>query len=213
MATPPRNDGAHAEDHDLVASARRGDRRAMEHLWRRHRRWVAGVIVAHKPRDMDVEDLLQDVAMTVIGKLHELRDDASFPGWLRMVALNAARAAGRTTTRHRDAAPKLRLVGEVREADEAEQSNPGASKVKVEDARRLMDLARELPEEYREPLLLKSIQGMTYRQIGEMLDLPETTIETRICRGRRMLRELAEKAAPSASDVIEARASARKAGA
>jgi RNA polymerase sigma-70 factor, ECF subfamily len=178
----------------MVAAARGGDRLALDALWRRHRRWVAGVLLAHKPHGLDVEDLLQDVAMTLVGKIKELRDEASFPGWLRMVALNAARAAGRTTTRHREATPKLRLVGETREAAGVEETDPVASKARDEEARRLMALAQELPAEYREPLLLKSIRGMTYRQIGELLDLPETTVETRICRGRRMLRDLAQEA-------------------
>lgn len=54
-----------------------------------------------------------------------------------------------------------------------------------------MALARDLPEGYREPLLMRCLKGMSYREIGEAMDLPETTIETRIARGRRMLRELA----------------------
>jgi predicted RNA polymerase sigma factor len=44
---------------------------------------------------------------------------------------------------------------------------------------------------FLEPLILKAIQGMSYREIGRVLNLPETTIETRIARGRKMLRELA----------------------
>jgi len=55
-----------------------------------------------------------------------------------------------------------------------------------------MELARELPDGYREPLLLKCVRGLSYRQIGELLGLPETTVETRIARGRKMLRERAE---------------------
>jgi RNA polymerase sigma-70 factor (ECF subfamily) len=57
-----------------------------------------------------------------------------------------------------------------------------------------MALARTLPEGYREPLLMRCVRGMSYKQIGAVLDLPETTIETRIARGRRMLRELATAA-------------------
>ncbi len=56
-----------------------------------------------------------------------------------------------------------------------------------------MDLASQLPDGYREPLLLKALHDLSYREIGEILDLPETTIETRIARGRRQLRELAAK--------------------
>ncbi|HEV8259385.1 MAG TPA: sigma factor-like helix-turn-helix DNA-binding protein, partial [Burkholderiales bacterium] len=56
-------------------------------------------------------------------------------------------------------------------------------------AGRLMQQVLSLPSEYREPLLLRCVQSMTYQQISEILDLPVTTIETRLARARRMLRE------------------------
>ena len=60
-----------------------------------------------------------------------------------------------------------------------------------EETRRITDLLDQLPDGYREPLLLKAVQGLSYRQIGHILGLPDTTVETRIARGRKMLRELA----------------------
>ncbi len=52
-----------------------------------------------------------------------------------------------------------------------------------------MELTSELTDGYREPLILRCVRGMSYRQIAQAMDLPETTIETRISRGRRMLRD------------------------
>jgi RNA polymerase sigma-70 factor (ECF subfamily) len=74
----------------------------------------------------------------------------------------------------------------LRSAKPAPTANPDH-----EEGRRLMELARRLPDGYREPLLLKAVHGLSYREIGRILGLPETTIETRIARGRRQLRELA----------------------
>jgi len=48
---------------------------------------------------------------------------------------------------------------------------------------------RTLPPEYREPLVLRCVRSLTYQQISEILNLPVTTIETRLARARRMLRE------------------------
>jgi DNA-directed RNA polymerase specialized sigma24 family protein len=62
-----------------------------------------------------------------------------------------------------------------------------------EEAHRILDAARSLPEEYSEPLLLRAVQGLSYRAIGQIMELPETTIETRIARARRMLREALER--------------------
>lgn len=56
-------------------------------------------------------------------------------------------------------------------------------------AAKLMAQALSLPPEYREPLMLRCVRSLTYQQISEILDLPVTTVETRLARARRMLRE------------------------
>ena len=173
----------------LVAAAIRGDADAVRAVWQEHRRWVAAVLLAHKSRETDVEDLLQDVAMSFVKTIGTLRDESSLRPWLRTVAINAARASGRKSKR-------LRLHGEVAAGGEpVTPAEPvvadNQSATEREEAQRLMNLAMDLPDGYREPLLLKCVRGLSYRTIGELLGLPETTIETRIARGRRMLRELA----------------------
>lgn len=178
-----------------VLAAIDGDRDALRALWHEHRRWVAAILLAHKPRGTDLDDLLQAVAVQFCRKVGELREPEAFRPWLRMVAINTARAQGRSTTRKRHGF--LRLVGRA-------PSPPGDAGgpeglARQAEAQRLIALARELPEGYREPLLMRCVKGMSYRQIGEAMDLPETTIETRIARGRRMLRELAAQTELAAS--------------
>lgn len=201
---------ASANGSDLLALARDGDRTALARLWDENRRWVAVVLLAHKPAETDLEDLMQDVAVTLVTRLGDVRDDRGFRGWLRMVAVNAARAAARSAGVRR----KVRRL-DLHELDErsaatrrpSPSASAGADSIRADggrggaergadrgapgdDARRLLQLSLELPEEYREPLLLKSLQSLSYRQIGVLLDLPETTVETRITRARRMLRDL-----------------------
>lgn len=173
-------------DLSAIADAIAGDRDALRSVWRSHRRWVAAILLAHKSRKTDLDDLLQAVAVQVCKKIGGVREPEAFRGWLRMVAINVARADGRTVTRKRQGF--LRLVGRTNERDDSPASEQSA---RTEEAGRLMSLAMTLPEGYREPLLMRCVKGMSYRQIGDAMDLPETTIETRIARGRRMLRELA----------------------
>ncbi|MCL4741528.1 MAG: sigma-70 family RNA polymerase sigma factor [Phycisphaerales bacterium] len=195
------------EGHDdstdpTLAAALAGDPDAVRALWQRHRRWVAGVILAYKPRHADLEDLLQDVAMTFVRRLGDLRDPASLRPWLRSVAINAARLAARKARSRPDHAPNRRsTVESVPQPAGAE--TPDAIAARREDATRLLNLALELPESYREPLLLRCIHGMSYREIGLVVGLPETTIETRIARGRRTLRELAARHAIGPASATE----------
>jgi len=151
-------------------------------LWAEHRRWVAAILLAHKPRDVDLEDLLQDVAMTLVRRVHELRDPSKVRPWLRTVAINAARAAARKRN------VRLRLVRP--DADPDRHASPDGVAEEVRDeAERALSAAQRLHPDYREPLLLRCVHGMSYRRIGETLGLPMTTVETRITRARRMVRE------------------------
>lgn len=181
------------QDESLAAAAISGDADAVQRLWSLNRRWVAAILLAHKPRWADVEDLLQEVALSMVRKLSEVRDPRAVRPWLRTVAVNVAHAAARSGKRR---------SGDERLGDTPDDSHQGRGRYftqapeslsELEHGRILLSLAGELPDGYREPLLLKALQDLSYREIGEILDLPETTIETRIARGRRMLRELASK--------------------
>jgi RNA polymerase sigma-70 factor (ECF subfamily) len=183
-------EGEYPDDglHSLVATAIARDPEAIRLLWDRQRRWVAALRLAYKPREADLEDLLQEVAMAFVRKIGELREPEAFKPWLRSVAINAARLAGRKQTTARKHTQRLRLVVE---RDTERPATPDVVSAKREEGKRLLDLAMEMPESYREPLLLRCVHGMSYREISRIIGLPETTIETRIARGRRMLRERA----------------------
>lgn len=178
------------EEHALAAAAMAGEREAIESLWEMHRRWVAAVILSHKPRGADLDDLLQEVAMTLVGKIATVRDPRHVRAWLRTVAVNAARAVARS----RHSRPQLRLVGVDRQ--ESETPPIDISAVRDEESRRLLALVGQLPEAYREPLMLRALHGMRSRMIAEILDIPEATVDTRISRARKMLRELARDLEP-----------------
>lgn len=183
------------DESDLVRRAAAGDPRAAEQIWKTHRRWVAAILLAHKPRQADLEDLLQEVALAVVQKIGQLDDPSALKPWLRMVAVNAARATGRKQTRRRGL---LRLVRPEEPAPEPGITDltTDSARVRQERARQLGALIDHLPDAYRECVLLRCARGLTHRQISEITGLPETTVETRIARGRRMLRELAQTGAP-----------------
>jgi RNA polymerase sigma-70 factor, ECF subfamily len=165
-----------------IEAAIEGHADALSQVWVGVRRWVAVILMAHKPREADLEDLMQLVALQVCRKVHEVRDPSLFKPWLRTVTINIARDQGRKASRKR--VGMLRLVGRTRH-----EANQMGNMQLSEDAKRVLDAALSLPEKYREPVLMRCQQSMSYKQIAEVLSLPETTVETRIARGRRMLRE------------------------
>ncbi len=184
----------------LVAAAMRGDREALRALWEENRRWIAAVLLAHKPRFEDLEDLLQEVAVTFVSKISTLREETNLRAWLRTIAINAARAAGRSG--------KYRQTGDLPSELPDVNGNGGADAgdgvekhlALGEHARRMLDRVQGLPEGYREPLLLRAMRGMRSRQIGELLGIPPATVDTRIARARKMLRQ-ADEAGMSQSEL------------
>lgn len=171
----------------LFERAAAGDRAALAEVWRANRRWLAAVAAAHAPAGVEVDDLLQEVAATLVAKCHHIRDAASLRGWLRVVAVNAARMAARSKGIERRAVREHALDHAL---DRKVAGGTHPFHQARDDARETLALVSRLPALYAEPLLLQSAHGLSQRQIAELLDVPETTVETRLARSRRMLREL-----------------------
>ena len=180
-------DGLESRNGTVVGAAMGGDRAAMETLWCQHRRWIAAVLLVHKSAGDQVEDLLQDVAMTFVKKIGSVRDPSKIRAWLRTVAINAARASVRSAK----ARPRLRT-------SDAAHAVPATGAIRSQDiilddeAARLLSLVSQLPDAYREPLTLRAVHGLRGKHIASILGLAEATVETRIARARRMLRERME---------------------
>lgn len=191
---------SHAEEREHVRAIE-GDAESIDKVWRRHRRWVAAILLAHKPRWADVDDLLQEVAVAVVRKIGDVRDPRAVRPWLRTVAVNVAAAAARSGARRAKDVQGDDTLTPVVSEDDVERRH------EISQGRRLLELAAELPEGYREPLLLKAVHNLSYREIGHIMELPETTIETRIARGRRQLRELASSAGVTWTGVSEIKGS------
>lgn len=185
-------------DGSLALAAMRGDRGAIESIWRRHRRWIAAVLLAHKSAGDPLDDLLQEVAMTVVTRIESLREPQNLRAWLRTVAINTARASARSGR----VRPWHRTGAEPAEGAFGAQAAPPAGL--DDEARRLMAEAEQIPEAYREPLLLRAVHDMSGRHIAAIMGLPEATVETRIARARRMLRQRMEQIDGDAGRALDA---------
>lgn len=168
-----------------------GDREAISALWRSHRPWLAATLYAHKPRSAELDDLLQEVAAIVVEQIVTLRDGSKLRPWLRTVALNVARGAARRELARRGVVRSIEDNESDWIADDRAEAARAANAQIQEKLQETMQRLEALPAEYKEPLLLQCVRGMSQKQIAATLGLPETTIETRLARARRALREAA----------------------
>jgi RNA polymerase sigma-70 factor (ECF subfamily) len=163
-----------SEDALLVKAARAGDRLAFGELYARYARMVHGLILARVPR-AEVEDLVQDVFLFALGRLHTLRDEAAFGGWLAMIARN------RATDYHRRSPETAELTEDI-----------AGPKAPEEEAMAVLAVIRALPEAYRETLILRLVEGMTGPEIAERTGLTPASVRVNLHRGLKLLREKLE---------------------
>lgn len=162
----------------LVRAARGGDRAAFGRLYDRYARMVHGILMARVPL-AEVDDLVQDVFVRVLGQLHTVRDAAAFGGWLATVTRN------RASDYHRRSVPTVELTEDA--PAQAVDGRPAAAA--PDEGAEVLALIRTLPETYRESLILRLVEGMTGPEIAERTGLTHGSVRVNLHRGMQMLRE------------------------
>jgi RNA polymerase sigma-70 factor, ECF subfamily len=170
---PRFGDGQASEDGRLVVAAREGDQTAFTRLYDRYARIVHGLLLA-RARAADVDDLVQEVFLTAWRRLDHLRDPAAFGGWLVMIARN------RATDLHRRYIDHVELPENLPAA--------GASSAPME-ARAALAAIRQLPDAYRETLVLRLVEGLTGPEIAERTGMTAASVRVNLHRGMKLLRE------------------------
>lgn len=173
------------EDLLLVERARRGERPALDALVDRHDRWVRGVVYTTLGNSGWVDDVVQQVWSNVWTQIQSLADPLRWRGWLFRLARNAAIDAGMRRSREK----QVFCGFEAEPAVAAEEASPLAELIASEQHARMLRAIQGLPAIYREPFVLRHLEDWNYEQISEALGLPVDTVETRLVRARRLLRE------------------------
>jgi len=172
-----------AED-ALVNAARAGDRSAFGLLYDRYARMVHGILLCRVP-PREVDDLVQEVFLLALRKLDSLRDISRFGAWLSTITRNRANDYfRRSDSLDRAMDPEAEELAESRTNDH----------VVEQEAAMTLAVLRTLPETYREPLMLRLVEGMTGPEIALRMGLTHGSVRVNLHRGMQMLREkLAER--------------------
>jgi RNA polymerase sigma-70 factor, ECF subfamily len=177
----------HDADLPLVEALVRGEPDALPEFMRRHDRWVRGVIFGLTGRSDLVDDVAQQVWTVAWQHIGTLRDVSTWRVWLYQLARNAAIDAGRQ--RKRRFSREVLADTPTLDGPAVAVRSPEAEVIEDERRQRVMQALQSLPPHYREPFVLKHLEGWSYAEIGDLLGLPVATVETRLVRARRMLRE------------------------
>lgn len=179
-------------DRQLVARAQAGDKRAFELLVEKYHRKLARLLSRLIRDPAEVEDVTQEAFIKAYRALPGFRGDSAFYTWLYRIGVNTAKnylmAMGRR-------APTSTEV----EAEEAESYDEGEQLRDINTPESLL-LSREiattvnatidsLPEELRNAIQLRELEGMSYEEIARIMDCPIGTVRSRIFRAREAIAE------------------------
>ena len=170
-----------------------GDQRAFELLVIKYQRRIQRLI-ARMVRDVDlVEDIAQETFIRAYQALHQFRGDAQFYTWLYRIAVNTAKKT--LLDMKRD--PTVPEAALRASAEDDETNLPGLELIGTETPETLLaakDIANAvnaaleaLPEDLRQALTLRELDGLSYEEIAEIMDCPIGTVRSRIFRSREAI--------------------------
>lgn len=174
-------------DEELVAAFQDGDAAAFDALVGRWDRKIHGAIYRIVGTDDDARDLCQEAFLKAYRGLGTFKREARFSSWLYQIALNVCR--DRLRRRRGKIAVSLDEVEESRDGGLRAGTPSPLDLVEARDLRHLVaDAMATLRTEEREVVILKEYQELTFPEIAEALEVPLSTVKTRLYRGLAQLR-------------------------
>lgn len=175
---------APAPDEDLVRRAREGSSQALDELVRRHHATVYRVVLGILGNPDDAADATQEAFLRAFRALDRFRGEARFRTWLLTIAANAARGMARKRARRREST--LEDAFHV----PAKGTDASMEVVRAQEAARVERLLSKLPEKQRLAVQLRTQEGLSFREVGEIIGSSEGAARVNYHHGIRRLREM-----------------------
>ncbi len=178
-----------ASDRELVATAVSGVEGSFEELVRRYQRPISAYVYRMVGNYESALDLTQEIFIKVYSSLRRYREEFKFSTWIYKIAHNSA-----VDHLRRNATREQSLVMGP-EGDQydlpVESSRPSPEQESERKERRveIESVVRALPANYRELIILRHSQDLSYEEIVEVTGLPLGTVKNRLFRAREMMRQ------------------------
>ena len=188
-ATVLQHDFGSTADRDLVATAITGVEGSFEELVRRYQRPISAYVYRMVGNYESALDLTQEIFIKVYGSLGRYRPEFKFSTWIYKIAHNSAvDHLRRNSTReqsliHGTEGDNFELPVESGRLTPEQESERKERRVEIEA------VVRTLPANYRELIILRHSQDLTYEEIVEVTGLPLGTVKNRLFRAREMMRQ------------------------
>jgi RNA polymerase sigma-70 factor (ECF subfamily) len=177
------------------------DERAFNALVRAYERRVFALVLRMLGNRAEAEDLAQEVFVQVFKAVGSFRGESKLSTWIYRIAINLCKNRSKyLRVRHAGEQDELEAVqervplGEARRANVAQVERPDEMVAGKQVERIVQKAILELEPTFRECLVLRDVEDLSYEEIGAITGLPEGTVKSRIHRARAQLKELVEAA-------------------
>jgi RNA polymerase sigma-70 factor (ECF subfamily) len=177
-------------DGELIQTAIRGREDGFEELVRRYQRPITGYVYRMLNNYDASLDVTQEVFIKVYNSLERYSSEYKFSTWLYRIAHNAAIDYMRRNSVSQQSIEAENADGSYQLQIESSQPNPEQQREQSEWRREIETVVKCLPQVYRELILLRHAQDLSYDEIAEITNLPLGTVKNRLFRAREMMREI-----------------------
>ena len=183
--------GENDQDLELVKRVQRGDKTAFDLLVRKYQHRIGAVIGRFVHDYSESQDVAQESFIRAYRAIGNFRGDSQFYTWLYRIAVNTAKnhlvaMKRRPPTSDVDADDADHYAGAHRMHD---GDTPEHELLREEIAREVSQTVAALPEELRQAITLREMEGLSYEEIAETMDCPIGTVRSRIFRAREAIAE------------------------
>ncbi len=181
-------------DDQIIERTLAGDTDAFSLLVRRWERPIYGLSLRMLGRDEDARDVCQETFLAAFRNLRKFRGDAKFSSWLYRIALNACH----TKLRKNSGAAEQSIDQEDDEGRKFELADDGAEFMpdrlhRDQRATAVRRALQALPAEMRQVIVMKEYEELTFAEIAEILNVPVSTVKSRLYTGLQQMRARLEK--------------------
>lgn len=180
------------EELELINGLKAGERDAFQAMFRLYRKQVFNTCLGLLQHSEDAEDVAQEVFIEVFKSADKFRGDAKLTTWLYRIAYNKCLDHIRAKNRSKRSGNVVSLDGEAAPQIPTDNffEHPGIVLEQKEESKIVFAAITALPENQRVAFTLSKVDGMSYKEIGEVMELNIPAIESLLHRAKQNLKKL-----------------------
>lgn len=172
-------------DSDIVKRVLSGEKELYEILMRRNNQTLYRVVKGYLVQEMEVQDVMQETYLKAYEKLYQFKHESRFSTWLIRIGINEALAKIKVESRLQPYNPE--------NAEKMEfgynNMNPEKEMIQKEKTLFLEKSIEKLNPDYRSVYILKEVEGLSIKEIAEIMNLSESNVKVRIHRAKNMIKD------------------------